>query len=69
VQVVAQAEKPANTRRTIEFAAAPASRLWIAVCFALGGAIFLSCLMLGLGEVFLSVKRQVLEAVVQPKSS
>jgi hypothetical protein len=66
---VAEADKAGADRRLIEFSAAPASRLWIAVCLALGGAIFFACLMLGLGEVMMSVKRQVLEAVLQAKSS
>ncbi|MCK6551495.1 hypothetical protein L6R52_37005 [Myxococcota bacterium] len=56
-------------RRPIEFAAAPASRLWIAVCFAVGGAILAASLAGGLGELLLSLERQALEAIVQPKVS
>jgi hypothetical protein len=55
--------------RPVEFAPEPASRLWIAICLGVGGAIFFACLFLGLGEVLLSLKRQVLEAIVQPKIS
>lgn len=59
----------ASERRPIEFAAAPTSRLWIAVCLGLGAAILGACFLLGLGEVLFSLKRQVLEAIVQPKVS
>lgn len=54
-------------RRPIEFASAPASRLWMAVCFGLGGAVLALCLVYGFGEMLLSLERQVLEALVQPK--
>jgi hypothetical protein len=53
-------------RRPVEFAAAPASRVWIAVCLAAGGAILAACLFFGLSELLVSVKRHVLEALFQP---
>lgn len=50
-------------RRPVEFAAAPASRVWIAVCVAAGAAILAGCLFFGLSELLVSVKRHVLEAL------
>lgn len=60
-----RASSPQVERRPVEFTAAPASRLWIAVCLGVGGAILVACLMLGFGEVVLLVKRQLLEAIAQ----
>ena len=54
-----------NERRPVEFASAPASRVWIAVCLAAGGAILAACLFFGLSELLVSVKRHVLEALFQ----
>jgi hypothetical protein len=56
-------------RRPVEFAAEPASRLFIAVCFAVGAAILAASFFLGLGEMLLALKRHVLEAIVLPKVS
>lgn len=50
-------------RRPVEFAAAPASRVWMAICLAAGGAILAACIFYGFGELLLSVKRHVLEAL------
>jgi hypothetical protein len=58
-------DRAQGERRPVEFTAAPGSRLWIAICLGLGGAIFFACLMLGLGEVLFSLKRQVLEAILE----
>lgn len=63
------AQPTTTERRPVEFAAAPLSRLWVAVCVALGGAILAACLALGFGEVVLSLKRLVLEAIVNPRIS
>jgi hypothetical protein len=52
-------------RRPVEFAAAPASRVWVAVCIAIGAVVLAVCLFFGLGELLLSVKRHVLEALFQ----
>ena len=55
-------------RRPVEFASAPASRIWIAVCLAGGAAILAACLFFGLSELLVSTKRHVLEALFQPTS-
>jgi hypothetical protein len=56
---------PNGERRPVEFAAAPLSRVWIAICLAGGGAILAACLFFGLSELLVSVKRHVLEALFQ----
>jgi len=45
------------------------SRLWVAACVAIGGAVLAACVVLGFGEVLLSLKRLVLEAIVKPRVS
>jgi hypothetical protein len=62
-------DRAQGERRPVEFSAAPASRLWIAICIGLGGAIFFACLLLGCGEILFSLKRHVLEAIVVPGPS
>lgn len=52
-------------RRAVEFTAEPGSRLWMAVCLALGGAILFGCFLLGLGELFAALKREVFQAIIK----
>jgi hypothetical protein len=62
-------DRAQGDRRPVEFSVSPASRLWIAICIGVGGAILFACLVLGFGEVLLSLKRYVLEAIVTRKIS
>lgn len=50
-------------RRPVVFGTSPMSRLWIAACLGFAGAFLGMATFLGLGEVFFSVKRLVLEAI------
>lgn len=59
----AMAEENAPRVEVVEFAAAPGTRTWIAATLALGAAVFFSAGALVLGEVFLSLRRPVLEAL------
>ncbi len=56
-------------RRPLEFTPTPSSYVLIAVCLGLGGVCFSIGLFLGLGELFFSLKRLVLEAIFISKST
>jgi len=53
----------APARGVVEYAAAPRSHLWVALCLGLGGAALGASVALGLGEVLLASRRFVLEAL------
>jgi len=47
----------------VEYAATPASHLWIAACLGTGGAFLVVALALGLGEALFALRLPVLEAI------
>ena len=51
-------------RRPVEYAPAPASHLWIAICLAIGASTLAAALFLGAAEVMIfHLKTLVLEAI------
>ena len=57
-------EASPRSGEVVELAPAPASRLWVALVLGVGAAILGAAAVLVLGEVFLALKRPVLEALL-----
>ena len=59
---------PGSARGAIEYAPSPSTHLWVALCLGMAGAALGASAALGLGEVLISTRTYVLEALLLASS-